>query len=172
MPFPTVTLLVAATSLAVYFDLTARRIPNWISASVLVYGIMAHVWIRGWPGLLESLVGTAVGGGILLVPHLLWGMGAGDVKLLAAVGSVVGPHGIVAVFILTGLAGGLLAILVLGLRKRSANIANRFVHMLISDPRVEKSLVGELPAKRSAALPYGIAISIGTWIFVGIQEVL
>jgi prepilin peptidase CpaA len=93
-------------------------------------------------------------------------MGAGDVKLLAAVGSVVGPQGIIGVFILTGLVGGLLAIVVLVLRRWSAHIANRFVRALILDPRMGETLVERVPVQRVGVIPYGIAISVGTWVFI------
>jgi len=163
----TVGILLTATGLAVYYDLTARRIPNWISAFVIAYGMTAHVWSGGWTGLFLSLGGLAIGGGVLLIPYLMGGMGTGDVKLLAAIGSVVGPDGIIIVFILTALAGGLLAIFVLLAQRRLVNTSNRVVRLFI-DQRLREGVVGGKPTKRSVAIPYGVAISVGTWGFIGL----
>ena len=113
----------------------------------------------------SSLLGAGVGGAILLAPSLLGGIGVGDMKLLAAIGGVVGPYGIILVFILASLAGGLLAIFVLSMRRRVTQTSNQFLRLLIGS-RSKKSPALESPAKKSDPIPYGIAISAGTWMFV------
>lgn len=164
MTLLTTGVLLTATGLASYFDLTAKRIPNWISASTLAYGITAHFWIEGGRGVVMSLGGMALGGTILLVPYLLGGMGAGDVKLLAAIGSVVGPSEIMVVFILAALAGGLLALFVVVWRKQLVGTAIRFMQLFI-----DLRSPGKLSEEGSVGIPYGVAISIGTWMFVGMR---
>ena len=103
-------LLVGAT--ACVTDLRSRRIPNVLTfgasaAAVLFLGVSA-----GWAGVLWSLEGWAVGCLFFLPWFLLGGMGAGDVKLLAALGAWVGPGSAVWMALYAGLAGGAFAIVV------------------------------------------------------------
>lgn len=166
----TVSILLAASGLAAYFDLTARRIPNWLTASILAYGLMAQTWMGGWAGLRSSVLGAAIGGAILLVPVWFGGLGAGDMKLLAAIGGVVGPYGIILVFILASLAGGLLAIGVMFMRHRLSEPSRRLLKLLLGACDAE-SLTLKFSAARSDSIPYGIAISAGTWLFVALWAV-
>lgn len=165
MTLLTVSILLVASGVAAYFDLTARRIPNWLTVAVFAYGLTAQTWMGGGAGLRSSLLGATLGGAILLAPSLLGGIGVGDMKFLAAIGGVVGPYGIILVFILASLAGGLLAIFVLTMRRRVTQTSNQFLRLLIGS-RSTDSPAPESPAKKSDPIPYGIAISAGTWMFV------
>jgi prepilin peptidase CpaA len=164
----TIGFLLVGTILAAYFDVTRRRIPNWISGSILAYGIAGHVWIGGWTGLVVSVAGLAVGGGILMVLYLIGGMGAGDVKLLAAIGSVIGPYSVFLVLILASLVGGVLAVVALGSWNRWPSTAHRFVRLLADAP-VGDGCVEKPSAAPPVTVPYGVAISVGTWIFMTIR---
>src|SRR3954451_21267446 len=85
---------------AAVFDARYRRIPNWLTVTGVLIGLGVNTFMRGgppteairgsWQGLLFSLAGLLVGFSIYLGLHLLRAMGAGDVKLMAAVGSIVG----------------------------------------------------------------------------------
>ena len=81
--WPTVIVLAVAT----FTDLRNRRIPNWLVLPFLVVGIGVSTWQHGWHGLGQSFAGFALG--LLLYGILFWmgGMGAGDVKLAAAIGA-------------------------------------------------------------------------------------
>lgn len=90
-------------------DLYGRRISNrWL----LICALAAAVVQIGHGAYLSALLGGAVGGAILIVPFWLGGMGAGDVKLLAAVGLALGLSGAILVALTTAVAGALLALLV------------------------------------------------------------
>ena len=82
-------LLVLAV-LAAVWDLRTRRIPNWLVLGGLIAGFGLNGFLFGLEGLGIAGLGMLVGFGIYLVLHLLHAMGAGDVKLMAAVGSLVG----------------------------------------------------------------------------------
>ncbi|HPZ64409.1 MAG TPA: prepilin peptidase, partial [Bacillota bacterium] len=75
---------------AVYFDLTRRRIPNYLTIPAMVWGLLSYAVDSGWTGLWESLLGLLAGIGIFVIPFLLGGMGGGDVKLMGAIGALTG----------------------------------------------------------------------------------
>jgi len=95
--------------LAAVCDIRTHRIPNSLSLAGLVLGLAGHRWCGGVPALLLSLEGIAVAG-LALLPYALGGLGAGDVKLLGAVGALMGPLFLLWTLLCTVLAGGLLAL--------------------------------------------------------------
>jgi len=94
---------------AAAFDLTLRRIPNELTLLSLLLGLLWHSATGGGPGLVFSLEGIGVAG-ITLLLWLLRALGAGDVKLLGAVGALMGPSFLLWTLLGTIFAGGLLAV--------------------------------------------------------------
>ena len=72
------------------FDLKSRRIPNFITGPALLIGMLLHVSLDGWRGLLTTLAACLICGSVFLIFYLAGGMGAGDVKLMAAAGCMAG----------------------------------------------------------------------------------
>ncbi len=160
--WPTVAVLCVAT----FTDLRNRRIPNWLSLPFMAGGILASVWMYGWHGLAQSMGGIGLGAFIFGVLFFLGGMGMGDVKLCAAIGAWVGPEQLMFALVVTGLAGGIMALvwavskgftgelfkgsseLIFGWRDRST-LAHP--ELLLSNPSARK-------------MPYAPAIAIGTLI--------
>lgn len=103
-------LLMAVLAVAVYFDLTAKKIPNRLTFPVILWGLCSYAAAEGVEGLLFALQGAAVGFLVLIIPHLMGGIGGGDVKLLAAVGALKGTPFIVEAAVYSALAGGFLAL--------------------------------------------------------------
>lgn len=91
-------------------DTHRSRIPNLANLALALAGIVVRTAGGGLPGLESSLLGLATGWALLIIPYLMGGMGAGDVKALAALGALLGPDAIFQVFLYTGLIGGVLAI--------------------------------------------------------------
>ena len=137
MPRGTEMVLILVVAAAAYTDLRARRIPNVIPALGASLGLALHAWERGAAGAWTSLEGAMVGLGLFVVFYVAGGMGAGDVKLFAAVGALVGPQPLVLVFVFTGLLGGIAALAVVMWRKNWR-----------------------------ATLPYGAVIAAGTFVFL------
>ena len=100
------------TLFATVTDLRCRRIPNALTFTGALLGLIYSVVAYGGAGALSSLEGWALGLALWLPFYALGGMGAGDVKLLACVGAWMGPAGVVRVAIYASIAGGALALLV------------------------------------------------------------
>lgn len=101
---------VVVVAIATVTDLRSRRIPNWLVFPFLVLGVGASSWQHGWHGAGQSAAG--IGLGLLIYGFLFWvgGMGAGDVKLCAAIGAWIGPEQLFIALIFTALAGGVMAL--------------------------------------------------------------
>jgi prepilin peptidase CpaA len=102
----------ACACLACVFDLRESRIPNWLTAPLLLAGLLAHTWSSHWRGLADAVVAALLAGVVFLLFHLAGGMGAGDVKLMAATAGMIGLSSVGTLLISTALAGGLFAIAV------------------------------------------------------------
>ena len=71
-------------------DLLTKKIPNWLTLPAMALGLLAQIWLGGWMGGLQALAGVAVAFALYFPVHFLGYMGAGDVKLLMAVGAWLG----------------------------------------------------------------------------------
>jgi prepilin peptidase CpaA len=157
---------VIALAVATFTDLRTRLIPNWLVLPFLAAGITVSGWLRGWHGIGQSLLGLGLG--LLVYGLLFWmgGMGAGDVKLAAAIGAWIGPTQLFFALFVTAIAGGFL---VLGwaiaggffsdLMKGSGNL---IFGRKKGETDAGDELVLSNPKKRK--IPYAPAIAIGTLI--------
>jgi len=165
--FPMLILVITGVTVlsAAIHDHRSRLIPNRITFAAMLAGLVLHGVHAGWSGLWFSFTGLALGGGMLLFFYLLGGMGAGDVKLLAGVGALIGVEKVFAAFILTVIAGGLLALVQIIRQDAFKNIFSRIKNSA-RDFSYQKHFrlddKSEAPGKNT--LPYGVAIAIGTLI--------
>ena len=93
-------------------DIRSRRIPNLLTFGAALAAIVFHTFASGLDGLSAATFGWMVGTAIFLPIFLLGGMGAGDVKLIAALGAWLGPADALSVGVLSFIAGGVLGIVV------------------------------------------------------------
>jgi len=101
-----------ALALAVWagwLDWRSRRIPNWLTVPALLLGTAVSTLARGWPGAKAALEGAGLGLGLLLPFVLTRGLGAGDWKLMGALGSLLGPNRLVVVLLGTVFIAGIMA---------------------------------------------------------------
>jgi prepilin peptidase CpaA len=156
--------LTAILSMAVWVDMREHRIPNLVSLGGVLAGLFMHTWFHGYEGLLAGLGGMALGLGILLPFYLLKGMGAGDVKLMAAVGAFLGPQHVLLAAGLTLLAGSLAGIAILVYGKGIGKALQRYwftVRWLVT----AGAWIYQRPAEDEAAairFPYALAIATGS----------
>lgn len=95
-----------ATLIASATDLWKFKVHNALTVPTLLIGLVASTWLGGLAGLSSSFLGATLGFGLLIGFHLVGGVGAGDVKLLAAIGAWLGPQLTFDVFIASALLGG------------------------------------------------------------------
>jgi len=180
--WPFYLLLISLLGLALGYDVATRRIPNWLVLAGLLAGL-------GWNffgtqatgghalGVGNSLLGALTGLALMLPFYFLRAMGAGDAKLMAAIGAFIGPMPVAGAVLLTFIAGGLLALAAaLWSRSLPRVLDNlRLMGMLAVSGRVSGLSLRDAPT--TGRLPYAIAIVIGTglqlwlaarggWVFV------
>lgn len=152
--------------IAIYTDLRWSRIPNWLTFPAMGLGIVVHPWVGGLGDALFGLAGLVVGMGLFLLPYACKAIGAGDVKLLAAVGSMVGPFGAISVALLSVIAGGVYALGAMGyqwgLAATSRKLAFAAYGAFVTGGATGMGNL-QLPFK----LRYGLAIAAGTLLFLG-----
>ncbi len=141
----------AFTIAAMVTDLRSRRIPNWLTVSAFVVGVVFHTVVTGWHGTLFALGGFAVGFGVLFVLWSIGGGGGGDVKLMGALGAWLGAKLTVAVFLLSAFMAFfcLLAVMGWGLLNRQPATAGAGTNGG-SEPLFRKTIPYAIPAGLSA----------------------
>ena len=154
-------LLCAAASA---LDVKSSRIPNILTLGGAALGLVAGATTHGLPGLGQAAAGWVVGCGLFLPFFLLGGMGAGDVKLLAALGAWLGPSTTLFVALYAGVAGGVMAVvvsLVRGYMKHLVtNLWGLLIYWRIAGLQPMPGLT--LRTASSPRLPYALPISAGT----------
>ncbi len=163
-------ILVPGILYASWVDGKQRRVPNWLNAVLLASGLLLQGVCFGWGdsefGVQAGLLGALVGFGVLIIPWLMYGMGAGDVKLMAAIGAWIGPSLTWWSFVGGAILGGLIAVvMILRERKLSQACANMNAIMIkMSNPAFwfTDYAGAKTFGSTSQLLPYGIPLTIGT----------
>jgi prepilin peptidase CpaA len=148
-------------------DTLRSKIPNMATFTLVLVGLGFHVQTGGILGGATAIAGLLVGLGLLIIPYLLGGMGAGDVKALAALGSLLGPGDIFQVFLISGLFGGAMALCHLALsRNLKATLRSWLTAswLIITNQQLARKDPGE-PDMR-VKYPYGAAIAFGFFAFI------
>lgn len=156
--------LAAMLVVTAWHDAAAQRIPNWavLSGSVIALGLSVP---PGGIGFGSAVAGLATGFAVLLPFYLMRVMGAGDVKLLAAVGAFVGFPGVLSLVLFTFLAGGVIslawAIRLRRVRSLFMNLRAELYSGMVSLAGGNLLRAGDFPVS-AIRVPYAFAIAIGT----------
>ena len=148
-------------ALGAAIDLRSRRVPNWLTLGIAVAGLtLAATRVSGL-SLAGAFAGLALGLAVMLPGHLIGATGAGDVKLLAAFGTMLGPKATVLAFLYAALAGGVLAVLV-AMQRRTLDVTLARTAVLV---RSRGANVEEIErASSDNRFAYAPAIAIGALV--------
>jgi prepilin peptidase CpaA len=173
-------LLIVVLGAAVY-DVRYRRIPNWLTAGGAVLGLALNAFLFqtglgsmfGLTGLLFGLKGLGLAFIVYLFLYALRAMGAGDVKLMAAVGSIVGWENWFGIFIITALIGGIMSIILVvsrgRLKKTLFNVGFILSEMKSGRPAYLKNEELDVRSKKALGLPHGAVIAVGCIFFLALS---
>jgi len=164
---------------AAVYDVRYRRIPNWLTVSGVLIGLALNAFLGrvdlspGIPALRFSLVGFAVAFGVYVLLYAIRAMGAGDVKLMAAIGTMVGWEDWFGIFLITAIIGGAMALILVVAKKRlQTTLFN--VGVIINEAKSGRPAYlakEELDVKspKALGLPHGAVIAVGTLFFLAIS---
>ena len=146
-------ILILVSALGGIYDLKFRKIPNWLSLGTILVFLIFNLFNLKVNEILNCIFGFIVGMGLLFIPYLMGGMGAGDVKLLGAIGSIVGFKGVILVFLYSSISGMLMGLAWLILTPGHLKFLITTGQMLPVTDKKQK-------------VPYGIAIFLGTILYI------
>jgi prepilin peptidase CpaA len=154
---------VAIALIAAATDLKTKKIPNLLTFGSAFAAVVLHGVTGGWMAAGIALAGCAAGLALFLPMFALGGMGAGDVKLLAAVGACVGPMAVVWVALFTSIAGGVMALVVASysgyLRKAFVNLFCLVMYWRVEGPRPAPDMT--LTTHAGPRLAYAVPVLAG-----------
>ncbi len=139
-------------------DLYTHRIPNPLTLGVAAFGVMLAAAGLSPLTAMQALLGFAIGLVLMLPGHLIGATGAGDVKLFAALGTLLGPKAIAMAFLYTAIAGGVLAVIVAMRRQLLRETVERAADLV----RTGGANVGEIERAAVNRFAYAPAIAVGT----------
>ena len=163
-------LLIPMAIFIVYYDVRYRRIPNMLVLSLLIGGLTINISFGGFNGVLTSVEGFALAFLPMFLIHMFGAMGAGDVKLFGAVGSVIGVSMVPMTFVVVVMLGAVLAIYTM---LRSGTIFSTLHGVL----RIFVGIMPgwemprfAIPPDRKHTIPYGVAIMLGSLIATAVLQ--
>ncbi len=153
---------------AAWVDYAQRRVPNWLNAAIAAAGFIAQGYFCGLHGLGMGFAGLGVGLAVLIVPWLMHGMGAGDVKLMMAIGVWLGPYATFLAFCVGAIVGGIIAAVMILSTGRFWNACANLITITqkVSNRATVFSEFGSAKSfgSTSQLLPYGVPLTFGTMI--------
>ncbi len=146
-------LILVTVAIAFTTDLRQRRIFNTLTFPAMALGLMMHTLRDGPGGLIWALAGLLLGAALFCVPVAMGGRGAGDLKLLAALGALGGPAFVFWCALYTSIAGGVFAVIALLVSRRLVSVVGGMV---------QEAGTQRIPrATSNIRIPYAVPIAIG-----------
>jgi prepilin peptidase CpaA len=166
----TCAVLIPGILLASWIDYSQRRVPNWLNLALLLAGFAVQGWFFGRNGISQGALGMLTGFGLLIVPWMMHGMGAGDVKLMAAIGVWLGPRLTLYSFVLGAVIGGVAAVIMI-LSTGRLRMACTNIGLILAKCSSRQTLFTEVGSAKSFGLtsqllPYGVPLTAGTLIIL------
>ena len=159
-------LCVLVATIAGFTDWQSRRIPNWLTVSGAFLGIAVNAAVRGWSGVESALLGAAVGLAVLLPFVLARSLGAGDWKLVGAIGAFLGPRELVAVLFATIFVAGVMALILIvwkGRVRQTLRNAGRMMMAFLQFHLPGRELSLDNP--EALKVPFGVAAAVAVVLY-------
>ena len=151
-------------------DLHSRRIPNWLTFGAAATALAFHFADAGQAGAQQAAAGWATGLFMFMPLFLLGGMGAGDVKLLAALGAWLGPSAAFWMAIYASMTGGVLAVIVslrhnyLGTALKNVGALGKFWWLVGIRPMSSLTLERGTGPRLAYAVPVFLGMVMTIWL--------
>ncbi len=175
MPIALKLVLILTVLAAGFYDLRVRRIPNWVNLTGALLGLVLNTYFEGLHRQAGHGLATSAGGMLIAlcvyVPlYALKGMGAGDVKLMAAIGAIVGPGNWFNIFLVTALLGGVASLTLVLVRRKwgqtMLNISTIVTQLAQGKPPAERASGLSIHNNQSLKMPHGAIIASGVCLFL------
>ena len=157
-------LALAGILIATIFDWRQGRIPNWLTFSMILSGLAVNFLDHGVAGLEQSFLGLTFGILFLFIPFAIGGVGGGDVKLIGAIGSLLGPGLILKIFVVSAIFGGIFSLISMVrrkvFRKTLIGIRDRLIYFALTKKAPQEEKWEQ--SKSRLAIPYAFAVCCGT----------
>jgi len=160
--------VVLGMTTAAAWDLKTQKIPNVFTFLMTLFGFVYHGITSGWSGLGFSAAGVGVGIGLFLVPYLMGGMGAGDVKLMGSAGALIGAKGVLMASVMVILAGGVYGIILFAMNPKYTTSFLRRLWLTFKTFALTRQFILIPPGKdeKQPMLCYGVPIALGTMCYL------
>jgi prepilin peptidase CpaA len=152
-----------------WLDWRFRRIPNWLTVSAFALGLAINGLLSGWGGVLAGLEGAGIGLGLLFIPVVLRGVGAGDWKLMGALGACLGPWPLVTVLFVSILIAGIMAVVEITRKRRVRKTLSNLgvlVRAFVTFGMGAKEALVSLDNPDALRLPFGVATAFAVVIII------
>jgi prepilin peptidase CpaA len=177
VPFvhPVLQVCIAGIALtAAFTDIRARIIPNWLVIAGVAAGFGLNTVFYGWQGLAASALGFGLALLIYVPLFILRAMGGGDVKLMAAIGCMVGPRNWFEIFIYASVAGGIYGLFLVMLRNSGGGVLWNMLHITRELVRLRLPFKSkpelDIGHAKALSVPHAVAIAAGAFLFLYVQR--
>ena len=162
--------LLILTSIAVGFDMRIHKIPNLLTFPAMLAALCYYTAVHGLNGFLFSAGGLGAGIALLLLPYLMGGMGAGDAKLMGAVGACLGAERTLVAFLFIAAMGCLYGLIVVIIqRRRFKGYFKQLWYTAQTFMLTRKYVPVESASEARPKVYYGIAIAAGTLLYLTME---
>lgn len=160
--------LLATLLVAVVTDLRCHKIPNWLTLGLFVSGLSLQLYFLGTDGLQSGLAGAGMGLVVFLPFYILGGMGAGDVKMMAAVGTLLGYKAVALAAAFSLLLAGVYALMLVTLKREWSAVILRYVVSV----KTRSYVPSEENSVTSQRFPFALAIAAGSVTVLAMESQL
>ena len=158
---------------AMLFDIRQHRVPNWLTLPFWLIGIVLHIILGGWSGFLDSSYGLLLMLALMLPFYLVGLMGAGDVKLMTAVGAIVGIDATLQVALGIVITGFFMSVAILAKQRLFPGLLTR-MRSIIGASIADRRAAYQQPTheQKQLVLPYAVPITFGTLIALMVMSAM